>query len=171
MLSCDWIICERTNRWAAALRLALDRQGAMGGAHYRLRETRHLDDGLLALVQSPDSLVAVEVHRQNLHDTLTWLALAERRFPRSRCIALVDRSLAFGDAAGGRSRRSDSRSDLCNALREAGATEIAHSPRDLAVTMELARRHFAVVSRWRESDAANRSHVEQVWSALPWQEA
>jgi hypothetical protein len=169
MPPCHWIICERTNRWASALRLALDRAAAGGGACYRLREVRSLHEIASELARRPESLVALEVHDRNLSNVLAWLAAAEQQFPQARCLALVDRSLS----AGGPSVRSHSResvTDVCDALREAGAMDVAESPRRLASALELGRRHAAANVAHDTVPAEERSFVEQLWATLPWQE-
>jgi len=167
---CNWIICQRSNRWAAALRLAVERDAATLGVSYRLREVRTLGELTSELVRSPASLVALEVHDRNLSDVLAWLSAAERRFPQARCVALVDRALSADQQRvppGGQ----ESLRDVCDALREAGAWDVAQSPRRLQPMLELARRHAMATAADVTILAEHVSFTEHVWATLPWQGA
>jgi hypothetical protein len=170
MPQCDWIICERSNRWVAALRLALDRDTAACGMAYRLREVRRLDELAPELARRPASLVAVEVHLRNLSAALTWLATVEPQFPRARCLALVDGSLSASQPSV-RPHHNAPLRDACDALREAGALEVAESPRRLQPLLALARRHALATSEHDARIAENRPFAQRVWATLPWQEA
>jgi hypothetical protein len=157
MNGCEWIVCESTSRWAAALRLALDRDPQLRAGDVRLYETRLLKELTARLAERPDAFVAVEVREQNAGETLAWLAWATGRFGRARFVALVDRGMMSG------------RRDLDDALREAGALDVARSPRQLQQTVELFGRHAALSHRAAGILAANRPLEEQVWNLLPWQ--
>ena len=170
MNRCDWIICERTNRWAAALRLAGERDAAAGGVRHRFREVRSLSELPPELARRPASLVALEVSERNLGDVLTWLAAALRWFPQSRCVALVDQSLSSADQSV-RSRDTNSQRDIVDALREAGTWEVAESPRRLEPLLEVARRHAISAAKHDEIFAENQPFTERMWATLPWQEA
>ena len=75
----EWIVCERSGRWAAAVRAArsADRLGRLRtfrafmkcGNWSELRER---------LAERPDGLALVEAQRENFGDTLAWLAEAVR---------------------------------------------------------------------------------------------
>jgi hypothetical protein len=153
MSCCEWIVCEHSSRWASALRLAL----ASGGTRYRLRETRHLAGLAAELAEQPTSLAAIEVRRGNLADILAWLTTARQTFPRARCVALLDRSLAK-DAE-----------QVGDALFEAGAQAIAASPRRLDTVLALGQRHAAAVAQHSPLTDDNLSFTAQVWASLPWQ--
>jgi hypothetical protein len=170
MPDCDWIICEQSNRWAAALRMAAERDTATGGGCYRLREVRRLGELASELARRPASLVAVEVRDKNLGDVLAWLSAAERQFPWARCVALVDRSLSSENPTVGPDSE-DSLHDVCDTLREAGALEVAESPRRLRPLLELARHHAMATAQHQAIVAENVPFALQVWATLPWQEA
>jgi len=170
MPCCDWIICEQTNRWASALRLAVERDAAAGGGGYRLREVRSLGELEAELARRPVSLAALEVRAGNLSDVLAWLAAAERRFPRARCVAILDRSLS-SEHSGIGPRGGESLQEILDALREAGALEVAESPRRLNSLLELAGRHTRATAEAETITAENASFVERVRATLPWQEA
>jgi hypothetical protein len=157
MNGCEWIVCETTSRWAAALRLALDRDPQLRAGGVRLYETRLLGDLSARVAQRPDGFVAIEVHDRNAADVLAWLSGAVGRYHQARFVALVDHSLSAG------------RRDLEDTLREAGALEIACSPRHLQAIVELYRRHAALSNVAAASLAADRPLEEQVWALLPWQ--
>jgi hypothetical protein len=61
MNSSDWILCERTQRWAAAVRLAL-RQNMRQLGPPRIHETRTLADMRAKLSAHASSLVLIEVN-------------------------------------------------------------------------------------------------------------
>lgn len=145
----EWIVCERTSRWASAFRMAL----ASGEMPFRLRELRHLTELDAELAARPTALAAIEVHRGNFAPLLAWLPVARDRHGRARCVALVDRSLA------------DDIDALCDALIEAGAQAIATSPRCLDAVVDLAARHAETAGKIGE----NTSLVDRVWASLPWQ--
>ena len=170
MTRCDWIICERSNRWAAALRLAGERDTAAGGVCHRFREVRSLSELPPELARQPASLIALEVSERNLIAVLAWLSAALRRFPQLRCVALLDRSLSSANQSD-RSRDKNSQRDIAVALREAGAWEVVESPRRLEPLLQFARRHANVAARHDAFLAENRPFTERVWATLPWQPA
>ena len=145
----EWTVCERTSRWASAMRIAL----AADGTPHRLRETRSLSELEAELVDRPTSLTAIEVHRGNLADVLAWLPNARQRFTRPCFVALLDRTLA------------DDMGSVGDVLIEAGAQSIATSPRRLDEILSLARRHAA---NPRITDE-NVPLTARVWATLPWQ--
>jgi len=168
MIDCEWIVCERSNRWAAALRMAIGRDAAAGGPRRRLREVRRLAELTAELAQRPASFVAIEIHRNNLGEALEWLAAA-RQYPLTRCVALVDRSLPSTVASLAPSGPATER-EIRAALREAGALDVAESSRGLHAVLELGRRHAAVVSAAQQAVPGNDLPLEdRVWAALPWQ--
>ena len=145
----EWIVCERTSRWASALRMAL----SSGETSHQLRELRHLAELDAALTARPTALAAIEVHRGNFAQWLAWLPVARERHVQARCVALVDRSLA------------DDLEEVGDALVEAGAQAIATSPRRLDAVVALGARHAETVARID----VNASLAAQVWASLPWQ--
>jgi hypothetical protein len=161
MNGCDWLICERRPRWAPALRLALESENANGGTSHRIREVRHLHEVVPQLLEHPATVAALETHRGNLAEVLAWLTSPAHHFPRARFVAFLDRSL-FTDAG------PPTAPAIVDALREAGISEIADSPRRLHTVLQLARRHAAVLSHEAPSDD-NLSITARAWASLPWQ--
>jgi hypothetical protein len=145
----EWIVCERTSRWASAMRMAL----AAGGVPYRLRELRHLSELDADLVARPTALAAIEIHRDNFAELLAWLPTVRERRRHARCIALLDGSLA------------DDLDEVRDALVEAGAQAVATSPRRLAAVIVFGARHAETA----EIVGENAPLVAQVWASLPWQ--
>ena len=145
----EWIVCERTSRWASAMRLEL----AAEGSPIRLRETRSLSELTANLLEDSTGLSAVEVHRGNFADVLAWLTSARRRCDRGRLVALLDRSLASHATA------------ARDALVEAGAEAIANSPRRLSTILAVGARHGQLALETDE----NVPYLAQVWASLPWQ--
>src|SRR4051812_24719457 len=111
------IVCEQTGRWAAAL------QRETTGPHIRVVETRSRAECEERLVETPNSLVALEMTAANLDATLGWLADAGRRFPAARAIVLADRGLEPYELL----------------AREAGAIHFTTSPRELAPVADTVR--------------------------------
>jgi hypothetical protein len=156
---CSWIVCERGGRWVPALRMAIARDREENSPRHRLREVRHLAELATELADRPASIVAVDVHRGNFADALTWLADAQHVFPSARSIALCDRSIHS--------------LEIEAALREAGAAEVVASPRQLKHLLHFARRHAESVAEHAatmiESDSI--SLTARAWASLPWQDA
>jgi hypothetical protein len=154
-----WIICERTCRFASALRVAVDRTKV--DPPPRLIEVRSLSELAERLTARPGSLVLVEVAAANLADVLTFIADRTARDPDALFAALLDRDSFSADAA---------RHDAIDALLEAGACEIASSPRNLLGILAVARRHAALNSK-RLSQTLDLPIDAWAWSLLPWQSA
>lgn len=76
------ILCEKSTRWAAAVRAAAD-------PALTLIETRALGQAATALAEQPGSLVACEVQLAQLEAALAFLDQAARRDPRARFVGLL----------------------------------------------------------------------------------
>lgn len=133
------IVCERTGRWAVALKRAL-------GDELKLTETRSLPACTAELSHDPFGVVAVEVTSLNLEAVLASLAAWQRRFPDARVIALGDESLAAAD----------------HLLREAGAALVLHSTRESPRAAKLVQRHAARVP------APDLPLEQAIHNRLPW---
>jgi hypothetical protein len=151
------ILCERTERWAAAIRLAIVRQGMQPAP--RIREVRSLTELEAQLSARPLSLALVEVTRTNIADVLRLVVDASERHPAARFAALLN---------GGLCESSECRRAAVDALMEAGCCEFAASPRQLAGILRLARLHAArALETSRKRD--NLSIEAWAWATLPWQ--
>ena len=135
------IVCERTGRWAVALRRELDGMGV------RAYETRSLAECFDELAQSPAGLAVVELTAAGVTALLRRLAQWQRDFPLARMAVVADRSLAGCEWL----------------LREAGAVHFTCSPRQLGPLARLVRRHLA-----KAPSAPPASLSEQIWASLPW---
>jgi hypothetical protein len=135
------IVCERTGRWAVALRRELAESGV------RVWETRTLADCRDELVENPASFAVVELGT-NLGGLLRLLASQPRRFPAARLAVVANRSQA----------------DYEPLIREAGAVHFLCSPRKAGLLARLACRHLAQVPPPQQSFA------ERIWASLPWGE-
>jgi hypothetical protein len=133
------IVCERTGRWAVALKRAL-------GDELKLIETRSLPACAAELSRDPSTVVAVEVTSLNLEAVLASLAAWQRYFPRSRAIALGDESLTVAD----------------HLLREAGAALVLHSTREVARAAKLVQCHAARIP------APDLPLEQAIHKRLPW---
>lgn len=164
----DWIVCEQSNRWAAALRLLLVSQSRVEGRRYRLREVRTLAELAASLSEQQVPLVGIEAGRANLGDVLAWLAMAEMEFANVRIVALLDYSLQPDPWASGEARLNQL-SDVTDALREAGAAMVITSPRRLGPFVELGLRPTGPRRPLRAANDAEMSLTSRVWASLPWQ--
>ena len=156
MNSCSWIFCERGGRWTPAMRLILENDRT---ARHRVREVRHLGELAAEVATRPASIVAIEVPPGNFAESLDWLAQAARDYPRAGCVVLCDREIQSPSVA--------------VALREAGALEIASSPRRLRSLVELGLCHAEAVAD-RVTLAAGSdtlSLTAPAWASPPWQDA
>jgi hypothetical protein len=141
MSQCRFILCEKTSRWAVAVRRALGERGRW------LVETRSLPQCGRELRTFPASLVTVEISESNLEAALGAVARWSRRFPAARVIALLDASLSAAEPL----------------VREAGAIGVLASTRDAPTAAELFERHAALVP-------ADDGPLEQsILAELPWQ--
>jgi hypothetical protein len=133
------IVCERTGRWAVALRREL------AGAGIRVWETRTLDDGWTELAQSPASFMVAELGH-NVARLLSRMGRLPREFPAARLAVVADRSLASYERL----------------MREAGAVHFVGSLRQVGPLARLACRHLAQVP------PPQQSLTERIWASLPW---
>jgi hypothetical protein len=136
------ILCERSEKWAVALRRPLQLAG------HRVYETRSCADCWSEVVASPASLVGVEVTSTNLEAMVPWMMRFAAAFPAARVIVLGSRGL-------------EAREWL---LREAGAVHVVFSPRDWQPVVRIARRHLGAAPGPGDSDR------QRVWQRLPWPE-
>lgn len=134
------IVCERTGRWAIALRREL------GEAGVPVSEARSLADCWDALAEAPGSFAIVELSVANADSLLGRLARLEHDFPLARIAVVAERGLAAYEWL----------------MREAGAVHFTCSPRRLGRLAQLACRHLAV------SPAPPQSLGGRLWEALPW---
>lgn len=133
------IICERTGRWAVALRRELAEAGV------RIWETRTLADCWAELDVSPASFVVLELG-SDLPGLLGRMARQPREFPSARLAIVADRPLAEHEWL----------------MREAGAVHFVSGPRQVATLAQLACRHLAQVPPPQQGLG------ERIWASLPW---
>jgi hypothetical protein len=137
------IVCEKTGKWAAALRWA------SSGVGFRLYETRSLMDCRRELEQSPNSFLCLEATERSSENVIRFLWEIRRSYPRAHAIVMTTQSLAHCE----------------DWFREAGAWDVALSPRRADILARLAQWHLDHLSRPRQSPR------EMVWSRLPWANA
>jgi hypothetical protein len=133
------IVCERTGRWAVALRRELADVGV------RIWETRTLADCRDELLANPASFAVIELGPK-VGGLLRLLASQPRQFPAARLAVVANRSQATYEWL----------------IREAGAVHFVCSPRQVAVLARLACRHLA------EAPPPQQSFAERIWASLPW---
>jgi hypothetical protein len=135
------IVCERTGRWAMALRRELAEAGV------RVWETRTLADCFRELAESPASFAVLELGG-DFDGLLRRLARRSREFPLAQLAVVADRSLAGYEWL----------------MREAGAVYFLCSPRHVGPLAQLACRHLAQVP------SPQQSLTERIWASLPWRQ-
>ncbi len=133
------IVCERSGRWAIALRHELT------GVGVRVWETRALDDCWDELAQSPASMVVLELG-SDVGAVLRHLTQQRRWFPAARAAVVADRSMTAYESL----------------VREAGAAHFVASPRQAGRLAQLACRHLA------QAPPPQQTLTERIWAALPW---
>ncbi len=134
------IVCERSGRWAVAMRRELVADGI------RVHETRSLAECWEVLAAAPGSFVVVELTPANAETLLGRMAWLHSEFPLARITVVADRGLAAYEWL----------------MREAGAVYFTCSPRRLGPAARLVRRHLDQVP------SPPQSVVERIWASLPW---
>ena len=134
------VVCERSGRWAVALRRELD------AAALRVHETRSLADCWEMLAEAPASFVVVELTPGNVAALLRQMSRLQGDFPLTRLAVVADRSLA----------------GYRWLMREAGAVHFVCSRRQSGPLARLAARHLA------QAPAPRLSLTQQIWASLPW---
>jgi hypothetical protein len=161
----EWILCERTSRWAAAFRRALARENWPAVRIVELRNLRELTE---QLEMRPNALILLEVNRANLAAALAFFADASSRHEPRVTAALLAGDLASPGSDLPNERRR--RGDVIDALLEAGANTVTTSPRQLGDVLNLAQRHQKLLAG-HDWAAANLPLETWAWSLLPWQDA
>jgi len=163
-----WIVCEHSGRWAAALRVTFSRQTTPSAIAPKLYEVRSLVELAARLEERPTSIGLLEVRSGNVGEVLEWLLNAKRTFPRACFAALLDSSLTRRQPIA--PTLADDRQLVIDALWEAGATEVAESPRYLHGILEVGRRHSERCSEFASAYAESQPIADWAWAALPWQD-
>jgi hypothetical protein len=139
MIESNVVVCEKTGRWAAAIRRVL-------GPAPGLCETRSWPACLQALRSRTAALVAVEMLPDHAEAVCRRLAELSKRSRCVHAILLADRSLQKAEWL----------------LREAGAVHVLFSPRDIIRLRPIWER-FRV-----QNPPSQMTFREHLWSRLPW---
>ena len=134
------LACERSGRWAMALRRELADTGI------RVWETRTLDDCAAMLRLSPASFAVLELGRTNVEELLDSVVAWQEEFPLFRFAVAAEGELASYKWL----------------MYEAGAALFICSVRKTAELAQTACRHLAQVP------AVQQSLTERIWASLPW---
>jgi hypothetical protein len=151
MIKPTWIVCERSARWAPALRMIVANP-PNGGMNLTICETRSLAELDRQIEETPSAFVFLEVSAENLAPVLDRFGSATRSGVHRQVVALVERRLA----------------DYHNLLREAGAIDVICSPRELHHAVRLVLQHAQTQSRMQLS-SGRQSIKDWAMSLLPWQ--
>lgn len=134
------IVCEKTGKWAAALRRELENP-----APRRLFETRLLEHCEEQLVANPCSIVTIEQTWSNYESVFSLLQRMHQQVPAARAIVLDE--------------TRDSRLLRLNQI--AGAIHVTQSRLHLRHAARLVMRHLSKYP-------ATLSHYDELISRLPW---
>lgn len=143
-LSAKLIVCERTGRWASALRRE------WGDRRPRIRETRHLDDAWQELADAGASCLVIEASHPRVAAVVVWLQRLSAERPVARALVVSDGELTSSENL---------------LLLEAGAVWVHGDRRDVTTVARLAARHVA------SYPAADRTWREQLFARLPWSDS
>lgn len=169
-MSGSWILCEKSGRWAAAVRTAMARLAAerpKPRIPRRIREVRSLDEFRSATNEGQHQLGLVEVRLENLPAILELLSSQSRL--RTPIAALLDETLRSNSEIDGRPPTPYRFS--ADVLREAGALAVIDSPRRISELLALTDALAAASSRLSPAAGEQTSLAEWAWAALPWQDA
>lgn len=156
MSGVEWIVCEQTGRWAAALRMAINRSGIRPTT---VHEVRSLAELAARLVDCPAGLALMEVLPSDLGETLAWLPEARIAYPQARFAGLLDTATA----------NHETKTIVAAVLRAAGAFEVIDSPRDLHIVLDAGRCHAEAAQNRGVFQKAQQSLSDWAWELLPWQ--
>ena len=134
------VVCERTGRWAVALRREL------AGVGLRVWESRSMADSGTLLGESPASFVVLELSVSKIEETLDFIRNWQAEFPLFRFAMVADRDLATYKWF----------------MHEAGAVDFICSVRRIGALAQTACRHLAQVPPLPQS------LTERIWANLPW---
>jgi hypothetical protein len=126
------IVCEKSGRWATALRRA------GGDDRSRIRETRELPDCETELARAPAGLLLLEWSAARRFELAPFVERQTRRFPLLRVVVVADHTAAAEEGL----------------AREAGAIHFISSPRALGSVVRLARRQMVRVEPQAEDPVA-----------------
>ena len=133
-------MCEKTGKWATALRSLLPL------ARISICETRTLEECAVRLRESPASLVVVELTSENWLGVCRWLSLQTGQFAHMRAMAVATPDAGDTDAV----------------LRSAGAHHVVDSIARLGKLTRWMVRHL-------QQAPPSKSSVRQwTWARMPW---
>jgi hypothetical protein len=165
----NWVILEKSGRWAAALRVAIARRSEAHGLARipkRIYEARSEADLKSALRDRCPILALAEARLDNLAAILHILA-DERRF-NVPIAALMDDSLTTNSSIG----RGENPSTFAaaDALREAGALAVIQTSRQIASVFDFVELRTSQCSDTTSPPIDQQLLTDWAWAALPWQD-
>jgi hypothetical protein len=134
------IVCEKTGRWATALRNLLP------SAQISICETRTLEECAVRLRESPASLVVVELTAENWPRVCRWLPWQTGQFIHMRAVAVATADVRDADVV----------------VRSAGAHHVVDSVARLAKLTRWIVRHI------HQAPHSKSSVRQWTWSRMPW---
>jgi hypothetical protein len=154
----SWIVCERSGRWTAALRVAIARRfprSARWAPLPPIVEVRSLTELKQAAAESSFAIALIESRADNLLAVLELVSQHSRN--AISCIALLDDELRTVATAS-------------DALSEAGVVAVIPTPRHLSTALQLAAKCAATRPPLLAPDLSI-SFIERLQAALPWQDS
>jgi hypothetical protein len=157
---CNWIICERTGFWTAAIRMGVGREDWPPQLMPRIYEVRRMAELTARLEVHRNSLALVEADDLSFGDVLAWLSATGQSYPQARFAVLVARKVT---------QRRDWQL-LVDSLREAGADDVVVSPRMLRGLLALGLRHAILQSSSDKPPIETMPIEKRLSASLPWQD-
>src|SRR6185503_13444690 len=117
------IVCEKTSRWAVALRQVLR------GRPPQIIETCSLTSSMSALAAAPASFVVLDVRENKIATALEWLDQAGRRFSLARLVVALRPEMAVTEVL----------------FREAGAIDVLFATQQAASVARQAQRQLGQI--------------------------
>jgi DNA-binding NarL/FixJ family response regulator len=136
----SFLVLEKKGRWAADFRRHLS------ATEIRVREIRSYDECWDELRAAPASLVAIEVSRESLLRSWTFLSRVSREFADARTLVLTSAETA----------------EWRWAWQDAGVVDVVFSWSQVARIVPIITRHLAMYP------SRDRSFRQQIEDRLPW---
>jgi hypothetical protein len=168
MSSPRWIICERSGRWAPALRVTLLGNPGTSRRLEPILELTDLDELHRHVQRGANFLVLLEIQRRNFGDVLAWIASVGARYPAARIVALLDENLA--DHLEFTASAADEGRSIVDALHEAGVWDVVESPRRLGAFLAAVQTCRVLEQAPLTFGVDAQSITEWAYSLLPWQD-
>ncbi len=169
----QYLVCERSGHWAAALRVSIHRLPPINQHAAKITETRSLKELESRLAEVPDGIVLIEISRNSLSNALDWLSKATQLDTTRHFVAAIDEPSFLPIYPLPENISTPAlRSSLASVLLETGVVVIVWSPRQLTPVIEFATKLAAKGADTASSlPPEEKNLAEWAENLLPWQAA